>query len=152
MATPIRRRQFTRLASLGIASAMLPSGVTASNKEKVLVVGAGLAGLQAALVLQQRGVNVQVLEGRPRVGGRLYTLDSLPGHPEGGGNTIGGTYGRLIARAHKLNVELLPQRGIEPLAYVINGEPLHAEQWSESSHNTLPDALRQPPYSRDDLV
>ncbi len=37
------------------------------------MVGAGLAGLSAAAMLRQKGVSVQVLEARDRIGGRVWT-------------------------------------------------------------------------------
>ena len=40
----------------------------------VAVLGAGLAGLAAAISLADQGVDVRVLESRPRVGGRVQTL------------------------------------------------------------------------------
>ena len=40
---------------------------------KVIVIGAGIAGLRAARLLQDSGVAVQVLEARDRIGGRLWT-------------------------------------------------------------------------------
>ncbi|HEX8052984.1 MAG TPA: FAD-dependent oxidoreductase [Thermoleophilaceae bacterium] len=54
----------------------------------VVVVGAGLAGLTAALELKRAGRTVVVLEARTRVGGRLL------GHPVGDGKFIdlGGEY------------------------------------------------------------
>lgn len=42
-------------------------------ENRVLVVGAGLAGLSAARELSHRGYEVKVLEARDRVGGRLWT-------------------------------------------------------------------------------
>lgn len=50
----------------------------------VVVVGAGFAGLQAALSLQEAGLRSVVLEAYPRVGGKSYTrsLDSKPGLAE----------------------------------------------------------------------
>lgn len=44
-----------------------------SNKTQVLVIGAGLAGLSAAVTLQEAGVEVRVVEGSSKVGGRLKT-------------------------------------------------------------------------------
>lgn len=41
----------------------------------VIVIGAGLAGLAAAAELGREGRSVTVLEGRQRVGGRVWTLD-----------------------------------------------------------------------------
>jgi protoporphyrinogen/coproporphyrinogen III oxidase len=42
-------------------------------QNKVIVVGAGIAGLTAAFRLKQQGFNVMVLEASPRVGGRMTT-------------------------------------------------------------------------------
>lgn len=49
-------------------------------ERRVLVVGAGLAGLSAARELSHRGYHVTVLEARDRVGGRLCSkkLDDSP--------------------------------------------------------------------------
>ena len=41
---------------------------------KVLVLGAGLAGMVAALELRSAGYNVEVLEYREKAGGRCWTL------------------------------------------------------------------------------
>lgn len=42
---------------------------------RVIVLGAGIAGLTAARRLAQRGVEVVVIEARNRVGGRIHTWD-----------------------------------------------------------------------------
>ena len=52
----------------------------------VLVLGAGIAGLVAALELKRAGFKVQVLEARDRVGGRVWTLR--------GGDQVDYLYGR----------------------------------------------------------
>lgn len=43
------------------------------HRKRVVVVGAGLAGLAAARQLRFMGFDVTVLEGRRRVGGRVMT-------------------------------------------------------------------------------
>jgi phytoene dehydrogenase-like protein len=40
---------------------------------QVVIVGAGLAGLSAALTLQNAGIDVLVIDGSDRVGGRVAT-------------------------------------------------------------------------------
>ena len=52
----------------------VPGGV-AAPVERVLVVGAGVAGLTAANALTHAGVECVVLEARDRIGGRLHTVD-----------------------------------------------------------------------------
>lgn len=44
------------------------------RRSDVLVVGAGMAGLSAARLLAEAGVEVQVVESRNRVGGRVHTV------------------------------------------------------------------------------
>lgn len=68
----------------------------------VIVIGAGLAGLQAAVILQDEGLNVLVLEGSERVGGRVRTLDQVPGRPEAGGSEIAPGYARMRAMIGRL--------------------------------------------------
>jgi monoamine oxidase len=46
----------------------------------VAIVGAGAAGLAALRVLEQAGVNAQLLEARDRIGGRIFTIRD-PGAP-----------------------------------------------------------------------
>lgn len=47
------------------------------NQARVLVIGAGMAGLPAARILRDTGFDVTVLEARDRLGGRTWTDDRL---------------------------------------------------------------------------
>ena len=121
----------------------LTGGCSRSNTgRKVLVVGAGLSGLNAALTLERWGYEVEVVAATDRVGGRLWTLDHVPGSPEGGGNVIGANYGRVIHTAHTLDVPLrTPPRAL-PSDYAIGGQRISRQDWATSAHNPLPDGWR----------
>src|SRR4029077_10506053 len=48
----------------------------------VLIIGAGAAGLSAAIELSRAGLRVEILEARDRVGGRIFTRhDPALNHP-----------------------------------------------------------------------
>jgi monoamine oxidase len=68
----IDRREFLRQATFGAAALSL--GVRARAPQKIIVVGAGMAGLAAATELVALGHDVTVLEARTRPGGRVLTL------------------------------------------------------------------------------
>jgi hypothetical protein len=60
----------------------MPQAITPHPQQhKVIVVGAGISGLRAASVLRSHNVDVVVLEGRQRIGGRIYTSREKTGAP-----------------------------------------------------------------------
>src|SRR5215203_958979 len=73
----LTRRDLLKHAALTLpALAVLPAPSLAARPKKVIVIGAGLAGLSAAYELVQLGHDVTVLEARTRPGGRVHTLRS----------------------------------------------------------------------------
>lgn len=77
----------------------------------VIVVGAGLAGLSAAVELLRDGATVCVLEARDRIGGRVWTIrEGFAGgqHAEAGGEFIDGDHEEIQRLARELKLELVP--------------------------------------------
>lgn len=82
---------YQAMSMLGIAKASPYSGPIRLDGDakgaRVLVLGAGLAGMVAALELRAAGYEVQVLEYRDKAGGRVWTLRSGDSYEELGGFT-----------------------------------------------------------------
>jgi monoamine oxidase len=110
----LTRRDFLIRSAVAASLAALPRrpAWAATDSADVIVVGAGLSGLNAALTLEDAGFSVLVLEGRDRVGGKILTFGSVPGLPEAGGQSIGSGYGRVVDAAQRSGIALddqLPQ-------------------------------------------
>ena len=79
----------------------------------VLVIGAGLSGLQAAYTAQQSGLSTVVIEARNRVGGKIWSvpLASGSGYAELGGAWINDTLQpRVWAYAQQFGLKAVKQR------------------------------------------
>jgi monoamine oxidase len=79
--------------------------------KSVIVVGAGLAGLTAAVELSRDGATVLVLEARDRIGGRVWTIrEGFMGaqHAEAGGEFIDEDQEEIRRLARHLNLQLVP--------------------------------------------
>ena len=87
----------------------------AGKAERVIVVGAGMAGLVAARLLHDSGFAVTVLEARDRLGGRTWTDDSLGAPLDLGGSWVHGVEGNPLALwCDKLGVALIEFAGRPP--------------------------------------
>lgn len=80
----MKRRHFIKGMAAASAGLILPISYAKQNAD-VIVIGAGLAGLSAAYNLKMAGLNVQLLEGDDRIGGRVKTLSHIATNPEAGG-------------------------------------------------------------------
>ena len=113
-----------------------------SKGTDVIIIGAGLSGLYAAMLLQQAGHDVTVLEARDRVGGRLYTLDDMPGAVEAGGNVLASSYARVIDTVNALGLELEAPAGMaggsRNQVLHIDGEFISLGDWETSPSNPMP--------------
>jgi len=75
------RRRFVKTASAGVvaATAFGTTHVPAqSGTPKVLIIGAGMSGIAASYQLRKFGISSLVLEGRDRIGGRLWSSRYWP--------------------------------------------------------------------------
>jgi monoamine oxidase len=73
---------------------------------KILVIGAGLAGLAAADALRRRGADLVVLEARDRVGGRVWSVPFAGGVAERGAEFVFSGDEILQATAARLGLRL----------------------------------------------
>lgn len=85
-------------------------------RQRVIVIGAGAAGLAAARQLQKMGYRVLVLEARDRIGGRVCTSTALGGPLDLGAMVVTGTEGNPFhTLCRQLNTELHALRDECPL-------------------------------------
>ena len=128
-----RRELLARGATAAVAFAGLrfAAGCAAprdAGQARLLVAGAGLAGLAAAYELVKRGHEVTVVEARERPGGRVHTLrgfdDGL--HAEAGAVYVPDTHFHTVAYCRDLGVDLVPAgprvRGGAGERYFVRGQ------------------------------
>ena len=79
----------------------------------VAIVGAGVAGLAAMRVLEDRGISTCVLEGRDRIGGRVHTIrDARVAHPiELGAEFVHGSAPEFLEIARQARLLLYAVEG-----------------------------------------
>lgn len=109
---------------------------------EALVIGAGLAGLTAALHLQEHGIDAQIVEAQNRVGGRVHSMRQLGGNKEAGGTYIGAGYRYVIGAAERYGVKLID---VTPMLeffreqeLVLDGEIVRQSEWPTHPGNPFP--------------
>ena len=91
------RRQFVAGTAATAASAAIPEAAfAASSKIRIAIVGAGIAGLNAALTLQDAGIASTVYEASNRIGGRMFSATSIWAD-----NQVSEWCGELIDSTHE---------------------------------------------------
>ncbi|HEX8619014.1 MAG TPA: NAD(P)/FAD-dependent oxidoreductase [Thermoanaerobaculia bacterium] len=104
------RRRFLKTTAAAAAVAPLTFGRAAYGAEppRVVILGAGAAGLTCAYRLQQSGISATIYEAAPRVGGRMYSLQNY--FPDGQVAELGG---ELIDTDHHAIRNLARELGLE---------------------------------------
>lgn len=122
------RRRFLQLSvfasTLGLSLACSDNQAQ-SSPQKVLVIGAGIAGLAAARELQEQGFQVTVLEGRDRIGGRIHTSRTLGFPVDLGASWIHGITDNPIATlAREWQIPIVPTDFDNIILYNSQGKPI----------------------------
>lgn len=123
------RRQFLKLSGAALATQALAgcaswdrifTGDSPDDREKVVILGAGLAGLSAALELKKSGLPYRIYEASGRIGGRVYSLENWDGKFQAlelGGEWIAQNHGSVLGLARELRVAVQESRFISPIAF-----------------------------------
>ncbi len=76
---------------------------------KVTIIGAGIAGLYTAYILEQHGIEVELIEASQRAGGRIMTHQTEGHLYELGAEYIHGKHSVLYEMAEHIGLTLLPE-------------------------------------------
>lgn len=122
-----------RLVKAAMATAVLPTlGNCAPTGKRVLVIGAGMAGLAAAKALRAAGAEVVVIEARDRIGGRVHTSRAWRDLPvDLGASWIHGTRGNPLT-------ELAREAGASTVATSYDIAALHIDPAARAMGITAP--------------
>jgi monoamine oxidase len=113
----------------------------------VVVIGAGLAGLYSALLLEERGLNVLVLEAQARIGGRIHSMRQLGSNAEAGGTYIGAGYERIMRTAARFGIRLIDVTPIleffREQDLVLGTTTIRQVEWPTHPANPFPERDRE---------
>jgi polyamine oxidase len=104
--------------------------------QKIIVIGAGMAGIAAARTLHDAGHDVKILEGRDRIGGRTYTDHSLGVSNDLGAAWIHGPIANpMTSFAKQFGVETAHtdfdnRTGTSLMAFNADGSPIDTAQFT----------------------
>jgi len=138
----LSRRQFIRQAGLAtgavLVSAQGHSSFFIGRKPTVLIIGAGFAGLAAALALHRKGISSVILEARNRIGGRVFSYPIDPAENlviELGAEWVGQSHTRIQELCGEFELPLtnnqLDTHLIYKGAYHRKGEWDYSDSWKK---------------------
>ena len=144
----MNRRDFALLLKSIVAGAIIarPNSANATpvvqNRRRIIIIGAGLAGLAAARKLKAYGHDVLILEGRNRIGGRIHTSTQWSDLPvDLGASWIHEVTGNpLTTVATEANATLIQTNYNSSIGYDTDGS-----EWT-TADETLLDDLRTQVY------
>jgi monoamine oxidase len=105
---------------------------------KVAVIGMGFAGLRAAMLLEQAGVEVCLYEARTRPGGRALTVDEGQGVVyEAGGEWLDADHHRALGLIRELGMEPEPRSTWPERVIYKSKVSTAAELWNDALEDEL---------------
>ena len=120
----LTRRDFLKVAGVAAGAALVPGAAFAATTKRsgsqgrIAIVGGGIAGLNAALTLQDAGISSTVYEASNRVGGRMHsdTTSWLNGQTsEHSGELIDSGHKTILGLANRFNLATADLLGAEPI-------------------------------------
>ncbi len=142
----ISRRELVKRAGLAGAAATVgplafARAARAASQPRVAIIGAGIAGLAAALQLQDKGVYADVYESSARVGGRMHSDWQEFGHGFWDNGQQAELCGELIDTNHKTVLQLAQRFGLAT-ADLLQAQPNGTTDtyWINGSHYTYAQA------------
>ncbi|HWU04684.1 MAG TPA: NAD(P)/FAD-dependent oxidoreductase [Novosphingobium sp.] len=143
-----RRHFIAGSSALATAAAFAPRMAFAAERADVVIVGAGLSGMNAAMLLSDLGMKVIVLDASDKVGGRVRTIDTVDGPLDVGASQVGRGYARVIDACQKLGLQLVPEdRDLLAFGAHMLGGWIDTKTWESNPLNqTVGDERRIPPH------